>query len=331
MRTSSSSSSSKASRRKDGGYIAYNVPTSVEESKEIIMFGFHKVPKSEDDKEKFEKSRSAVPEVNDTNDTFLKRLMNMGQHMVISDMKYMHCEVAFNNKGMFHNTSKDPRTAVAFGVFNTDRNGKKGKVWKKERTYMSPYYDWIFLEVPRKLAHRYAQFHEEQVGKAFNPAGLRGIYTGPGECDGKSWYCVSLHMFGADKVGLIKGYREDCTKTTVDEFYNIMKRNKYRKRIEMTPLQRYIESQFTLDSVLPELHRKKSSSTPKMIKQKQRRQQRSSRKKSGAVISRGDEDFESQISGIVVPGASSSRRRRKTSKSTTTKPKIQGYCLLPEC
>ena len=135
-------------------------------------------------------------------------------------------------------------------------------------------------------------------------------------------------MFGADKVGLIRGYRDDCTKTTVDEFYNIMKKSKYRKRIEMTPLQRHIESQFTLDSVLPELYRKKSSSTPKITKQRQRR---SSRKKSGAIISRGDEDFESQISGIIVPSASSSRRRRKTSKSTTTKPKIQGYCLLPEC
>lgn len=314
----------------------YKVPNLQSSTHETIMFGFHRVPKSEQDIAVYERMRSAVPEENDTNDTIFKRWTNKIQSKVISEMKYMHCEIAFN-KSLFENTSDAPDTAIAYGVFNTTRDGKRGEVWVKERTYMSPYYDWIFLSVPRKMAYKCAQFHQDQVGKPFDAAGLRGVYTTPVECDGKAWFCVSLHMCGAEYAGIIEGYINVCTKTTVDEFYDIMSKNKYRVSMKMIPLDQHRSSKCTVDSLLEEIPSikgptntkgRRAASTPQM-------KEYSTRRKSGARSIRGHSAFERVTPGISVPQYSSSltrRKKRSTGKYKTKKPNttIINECFLPE-
>jgi len=301
------------------------------------MFGFHRVPKSETDIKTHERMRAAVPEDNITNDSIFKRVSNSVQSKIISGMKYMHCEVAFK-KSMFNHTTDAPDTAVAFGVFNTDRDGNRGTVWVKERTFMSPYYDWIFLKVPKRMAYAFAKFHQDQVGKPFDSGGLRGVYTIPGECDGNSWFCVSLHMFGANKVGIIKGYEKDCSKATVDEFYNIMSKNKYRTTMEMIPLDQHRYSKCRVDDLLPELSHnmkgKRGISAP-VIYRHGRVPKRYT--KTGARIERGYREFENVVPGVAVPRTPTQGARRKKRSghgrkcgSRTTKTTVVDHCILPE-
>lgn len=316
----------------------FRVPNHESSTHELIMFGFHRVPKSETDVKAHERMRAAVPDDNITNDSLFKRVSNSVQSKIISEMKYMHCEVAFK-KTMFNHTTDAPDTAVAFGVFNTDRDGNRGSVWVKERTFISPFYDWLFLKVPKKVAYAYAKFHQDQVGKPFDSGGLRGVYTIPGECDGHSWFCVSLHMFGANKVGLIKGYEKDCSKATVDEFYNIMSRNKYRTTMEMIPLDQYRYSKCRVDDLLPELSPsakgRRGVSAPSMSHHSDGSVKRYT--KTGARIERGYREFENVIPGVVVPRAPSKGARRKKESthrrgrtSGKTKTTIVDYCILPE-
>lgn len=312
------------------GKRAYRVPDYSSSSHEIIMFGFHKVPKTDEDIKTYKHLRSAVPEQNDTNDTIFKKISSVFQSSVISGMKYMHCEVAFK-KTMFQDTSDAPDTAIAYGVFNTTRDGERGKVWVRERTYMNPNYDWVFLEVPKKMGYIYAKFHQDQVGKPFDPSGLRGVYTIPGKCDGSSWFCVSLHMYGAEKAKLINGYLKDCTSTTVDEFYDIINNSEYKVRMGMIPLDQHRYSKVTIDELLPEFYAppsertkgRRTVSTP-IIENNGIIRHTST----GANIGRGLQAFESTMPGVVVPTYSG--RRRKKGVNKTEKRPIFVDCFLPE-
>ena len=295
----------------------------------VIMVGFHRVPKTEEDKERFKKSRSDVPDNNYSTDTVLKRVANKVTTKVMSEMKYMHCEVAFK-KSMFYNTTDAPSTVVAYGVFRTDKDGKRGKVWCKERTFMSPYYDWIFLKVPLDKAYKVAEFHQNQIGKPFNSKGVVGVYTLPSETDGKSWYCVPLHMCGLEYGGVVKGYAKDATRMTVDEFYNILKRNEYRTLVEMTPLERYKKSKEDQIRLITYTKPLISSSANDLGYVKRRSgdasKSKGRRRKKNVVVYTGFREYESAIEGIPTPN----RSKRKPQKSQRRKAKIASSCDFPE-
>jgi len=229
----------------------YSIPVvNVGTSKEIVILPFHRVPKTKNEIETFERGRAAVPEVNSSNDTVMKKISGYFHHQVLSKSRYMHCEIVFK-KSMFVGASSAPNTAVAYLVQRTKRDGSPGGVEKRERTFMSKCYDYIFLRVPKKMAWKMAKLCESTVGRPFDSNGSKGIYTIAEDFDGSKFFCVSHVMHILSVGGVIKGYEDSIMRTTVDELYDIMKRNKYKAKLELIPYEEHVISKATIDDVIP--------------------------------------------------------------------------------
>ena len=129
----------------------YHIPVEHEESKEngLIMLGFYRNPRGEEEREMAKRSGSAVPQVNDTNDTWYKWVASTTAGAVMKDMKYVHCEAVFS-KSLFDGITDWDHTAVAYVVYRTGRDGGLGKVEVRERSFLAPLYDWVFLSLPKE-------------------------------------------------------------------------------------------------------------------------------------------------------------------------------------
>jgi len=217
----------------------YRFPTETKRSNtELIMIMFKRVPKTEEELKQHQKNVARVPGLVSSNkkDTWMKTITVKVQDRVLTGMKYMHCEIAFNNS-MFTGGTKDESKAIAYYVTAFDREGNPGTVSKMERTFMSNQYkDRIILEVPRKKAFLAAEYCEKQMGKPFDDNGSRGIYWIADEFNESKFFCVSLTVAALQHSKIISGY--DPMKTTVDQLYSIVKRHPLRSDTALVPYEK---------------------------------------------------------------------------------------------
>jgi hypothetical protein len=114
--------------------------------------------------------------------------------MYYSSQKYMHCELAFFLQNGQENV-------LAFGA------ASDLGVFKKERTFSNPSYDWIFLKTTRAQALEIFFFCENAVGQSYDPVGVQWSKVWPSypyqDSSGqKTWWCSSFVVEALQLMGL---------------------------------------------------------------------------------------------------------------------------------
>jgi hypothetical protein len=115
-----------------------------------------------------------------------------------ASQKYMHCELAFFLKNGSETGSKD---VLAFGA------ASELGVFRKERTFSNPSYEWIFLKTTREQALDILFFCESCVGQSYDNVGVEWSKCWPSypyvdKANKKTWWCSSFVVEALQVMGL---------------------------------------------------------------------------------------------------------------------------------
>lgn len=183
-----------------------------------------------------------------------------------SSQKYMHCELAF-----FLRNGKE--NVLAFGA------ASDLGVFKKERTFSNPSYEWIFLKTTPQQAMDIFFFCESCVGQSYDSVGVEWSKFWPTypyvDANGKkTWWCSSFVIEALQLMGLFNTVIPQTL--DIDDIIAFLEKHPLRITNLMTP--------FRLNVALQEFKEIAISTTPastkkKSLKSKDKDKEKKTRKK----------------------------------------------------